>query len=475
MQSINLFDKFPYLLIEEHIMTRKIVWNLALTLILSVAQPLANDNLSWGVKEFAHYETKANAVADRSNDAIEIKHFEVPLSALEQDIADRVNPKVRDALVIEKNGEKFVRWIIHPEDTKFHPKVKEYLDAKGIPYTIESHFTGYLQASRSLVLFDPESKVSFSLKTSTNNTGGNWVDKKQEWTDAKEIRAIMDHMSEVYEKGPIKPSAVLMDEPLALGIKELDMAMVVRSLDEIDTEERTFLPAFSAVHETVGKAIAEKNGFKDPVQFWMKHYTEPLGRALAELAAITGLSYDSPHGQNFLIELDKNSKPTGRIVLRDLGDVFINGPVYENTRLKDIMPEFSGTKTPSFNIAFGPLHGNRAPSWLDTKAYTELTNAALEHFRYRFSEMTGVGINAFRRTSPNSNYGASYARLTWNNIDSSDEWKTYLSAVECFSGASHSLTGESCEDLLKKINPPQVPRFLNIGDCNSLLRQVVGL
>lgn len=451
-------------------------WTLPFVMVamLAVNSAWANDNLSWGVKEFANFETKANAIANRSNEAIEIKHFEIPLSALVQDIADRANPKVKNSLIFEKNGELFVRWIIHPEDTKFHPKVKEYLEAKNIPYTIQSHFTGYLQASRSLVLFDPESKVSFSLKTSTNNTGGNWVDKKQEWTDAKEIRAIMDHVDEIYEKGPIKPSAVMMDEPLAIGIEELDMGMVVRSLDEIDGEEKTFLPAFSAVHEEIGKMIATKNGYDDPVQFWMKHYSEPLGRALAELAVVTGLTYDSPHGQNFLIELDKNLKPTGRIVLRDLGDVFINDAVYRNTRLKDIMPNFSGTKNSTFHVAFGPLHGNRAPSWLDSRSYTELTNGALEHFRYRFGELTGVGIDAFKRPSNSSSYSNSYGRLHWNNVDSSDEWKRYLSAAECFSGASHTLSGESCEELLRAINPPQNPRFLNTNDCNANVRQIMG-
>ncbi|HRP08704.1 MAG TPA: 3'-5' exonuclease, partial [Gemmatimonadales bacterium] len=58
----------------------------------------------------------------------------------------------------------------------------------------------------------------------------------------------------------------------------------------------------------------------DPAAFWNEHYNKPLARAIAEFAAITGMSYDSPHSQNFLVELDAGNRPTGRIVLRDFGD-----------------------------------------------------------------------------------------------------------------------------------------------------------
>lgn len=447
----------------------RLMW---LILFLIVFPSLAQDfaPVSPGVRAFIHNETRANAVDQRSKAPIKIEHFEIPYRAIVEHTAYRTNPKIHSSLVFEKNGKKFVRWIIHPEDTHWYKEVEKNLIEKSIPYQRKSHFTGHLQASRSLVLTDPDTGVSFSLKTSTNQTGGNWKDKKQHWQDAKEIREVMDHVLTIREKGPIEHSAVLMDEPMAVGLVELDMAMVVRSLDGIDGTGKRYLPGFSALHEEVGKRIALKNGFENPIDFWKKYYAAPLGIALAELAATTGMTYDSPHGQNFLIELDANDKPTGRVVLRDLGDVFMTKKIFEETSLYNRMQDFSGTVQDAMYVGFGPLHGNTAPSWMDEDSYKKLTAAMLESFYHRFMEVTGIN----RENMPNMQtfeiFSFNYSYRSFDiSVRDTDDWSLYLNAVDCFSGAATSKSGENCAEILKKIDPKKVPQFNSKAGCDDLM------
>jgi hypothetical protein len=78
-----------------------------------------------------------------------------------------------------------------------------------------------------------------------------------------------------------------------------------------------YLPGFSALHEDLGKQIALKAGYSDPALHWKRYLVEAAARAQAEFTAMTGLVLDSPHGQNLLVELDKDFKPTGRIAIRD--------------------------------------------------------------------------------------------------------------------------------------------------------------
>ena len=115
---------------------------------------------------------------------------------------------------------------------------------------------------------------------------------------------------------------IYLDEPAVFGIKALDQGMIIRMLGELPSRGKHYIPGFSVLHEEEGKHIAKLNGSDDPAEFWKEHYIKPLGRGIAELFAMTGLAYDSPHSQNFLVELDNNFKPTGKIVFRDLGDSY---------------------------------------------------------------------------------------------------------------------------------------------------------
>lgn len=60
------------------------------------------------------------------------------------------------------------------------------------------------------------------------------------------------------------------------------------------------------------------------VAFWATRLAEPVGRAKALLMMRYGLQSMTPNAQNFLLELRSDLRPTGRVVLRDVGDFLMH-------------------------------------------------------------------------------------------------------------------------------------------------------
>lgn len=378
----------------------KSAFALFLAIQLSVTSAFA---LTPEVKKFVTNETKANAVAARSDEMVKLEHYEIPLRLVGKDVADRIAPDVKNSLVFEKDGEQFVRWIINPEDTKWHLEMEEFLKKNGVEPVRHQYFEGYQTASRSYIVEAPDTKAQFSLKVSTNKTGGNWTDKKQDAGDAFDVRRSTDH---VIHQGQIAPyqNFKVMDEPAAFGIKEIDQGMIVRVLGDLPDGKMNYLPGFSAMHEDVGREIARLNGSANPAEFWNQNYNKPLARALAELAAKTGVAYDSPHSQNFLVELDENMKPTGRMILRDMGDVYLTRDILEaqgNKALADSWPTENLIKG-RVSAAVGIMHGNHLPSWLTEAQYTAWGVEYYKIYNAEFAKFAGVPLSTVNLTHSQS-------------------------------------------------------------------------
>lgn len=126
------------------------------------------------------------------------------------------------------------------------------------------------------------------------------------------------------EQGPILLQE--MASFLAPGRSGTDLqarGLVVRDLTPL-LDGHYYLPAFSL--QFVGRALANHLGigFED---LWRSAYAEALGRAKAQLLLHFTLQLETPNTQNVLIQLDRNLRPTGRIVLRDLADSFVVEPL----------------------------------------------------------------------------------------------------------------------------------------------------
>lgn len=245
------------------------------------------DSVPNTVRQLVEWETRANAaiVGERSSETFDLYHYEIPLRLVKKDFAENLDSQVKESLVFTRDGEEYVRWLVNPEDTKWHQQVADFLTSHGVDSELKTTLKGHLTASRSLIAFNPDNGASFSVKVSTNQTGGNWKDKKQTWDDAKQIRKISDWINEVTHNMRTD-TLIIMDEPLAMGIEELDQGLIVRSLNNVPEGEVYYLPGFSALHSTEGRRIAELNGASDVAAFWNQHYNRPLARALAEFSLI---------------------------------------------------------------------------------------------------------------------------------------------------------------------------------------------
>ncbi len=370
-----------------------------LALLLAVSQ--ATQALTIPAKYLVHYETKANAVSNRDNSPIPMPHFEIPLNLLELDFADRLSAKIRDQLVFEVDGVKMVRWILNPEDTMWFIKVQKHFAKKGLVLEKKYYFTGYKTASRSYIVEDPEQKVQFSVKSSTDVTGGNWASKQQPVGEAIDSRLNADFLMQQQEKLRFK-NFVIMDEPAIIKLPAIDQAVVIRDLADLNNKKSglQYIPGFSVLHEEIGQRIATLNGSDDPLAYWTENYVKPVGRALGEFAARTGMQFDSPHSQNFLVEVDSGLVPTGRIVFRDMADLYIYKDMMAvlNPEAKSYFKKFTQKENILNYIAagFGPLHGNESPGWVNSAQYSKWNDIFFNEFEKEFEMDSGLSLKDFK-------------------------------------------------------------------------------
>lgn len=382
-------------------MKKSVRYLMSLGLILMQLWSWAAQAISKEMQETVTYETKANAAGTRSDQKIMIENYEIPLDLLEKDVALRAPPEFVESLIFEKNGRKYVRWMINPEDTKWHLEVAKFLTENGVSTERHKYFEGYQTASRSYIVVDPKNGAEFSIKVSTDKTGGAWRDKKQTWEDASQIRMITDFVNERVKNQAKLQNIILLDEAMAFGIKSLDQGMIIRSYDSLSNSGKHYVPGFSIMHDQTGRSLALKNRALDPATFWNKHYNQALARAIAEFTALTGMTYDSPHSQNFMVELDAEYKPTGKIVMRDFGDTYLSKEYFAAAKRPDIPVkwEVDNVKEKYLPVSVGILHGNKSPSWMDmandlnaNRSYDQWGRDFYTAFANEFEKQSGVRV-----------------------------------------------------------------------------------
>lgn len=386
------------------------------------------------VKALVDFETLKNGAALRSNLPIALEHYEIPIELLYADIAQRIPEDLLNALVIRKGSKSYVRWIKNPEDKTYFRAVENFLLSKGVSIERHSYFIGYQTASRSYIVEDPIGGAQFSVKVSTDTAGGESQDKRQDVTDAKKVRLLTDYVYAINQENPFK-HIILMDEPAMFALPEIDQAMLIRTLGGLEKSGNYYVPFFTQLHETAGAEIARQNGSSNPARFVNKHGNEDLGTALGEYAAATGVTYQSPHSQQFLGEYNYRMRPTGRIVLRDPGDSFLFRSFFEKTGqtglLKQWVPDYI---KPNLHVSIGLLRGTPPPSWLDSftpsivpNNYRDYFSTFMHAFESEYSADTGIPLSELngRRAArtPLNMYG-----LTYEALDT-PAWRAYFKGV----------------------------------------------
>jgi hypothetical protein len=174
-------------------------------------------------------------------------------------------------------------------------------------------------SSRTLAVPTQNSEPAFSVKLPTDRPHPDFeqpekTQLREEAEDAIRTAALIRRVDAALGQDA---GLRIVAEAITVIVPGTEYGFVVRDLRPLQ-DGNFYLPALSI--PWVGRQIAAL--FGEPFEaFWGRHYAEAIGRAKARLLARYGLQYDTPNPQNVMVQLDRSLRPTGRIVLRDLGDV----------------------------------------------------------------------------------------------------------------------------------------------------------
>ncbi len=389
----------------------KIILIIWMVLVTQLLPPIAKGE-PHQVSELAAYEAQANNSRGRAEWRIRPEHIEVPLTHIyEINFAKNLPEWLKEALIFQRDGQKWLRWIIHPEDKDLHIALIRSMQQQGIPVVKGQHFEGYFSASRSMFLQDPVTQKYFSVKVSTDHVNGEAQRKLWSADEARAARTISDLIASAGKQSKLKHLTFLSDGGSISVRDSRNSALSIRDLSPLEQEGKVYLPGFSITDSTLGRSIAQANGAGNPVEYWRQHYVEPVARAMAELAMNYGLAADSLHGQNVLLEMQRTERglqPTGRVVLRDVADVFIASEIFAAAFQMDaksfakLHPEVADQvvqrKMPVSMTFLGTNGAARnAPDWLSARDYAEWGRAFFAAFEEQLGIKTRVGINDLQR------------------------------------------------------------------------------
>lgn len=299
------------------------VWVLLLFMAkASFAAPACKDVFYWNsevaalvsydpVKQWLAWEQKANIEKFRKSELpVQIPALPVDAKTVDLTFFSGAPPELRSFLQLNSES---VLWFKHPYNT--NPKV---------PYSaVPARWTlsGFLTASRSLAL--NFGKYVYTLKTATNLPHGPEGElQNAKATTREDIMDGINRMSYIEKvDGEIglDKNLILAKEVAMVADKESGEGYLFRDLSFMN-DGNYYLPALSIPY--AGRKIAELNK-QAPEEFWKKNYAELLGEAKAKLLLRYGLQMETPNAQNMLIQLDRDLRPTGVIVFRDISDTVL--------------------------------------------------------------------------------------------------------------------------------------------------------
>ncbi len=293
------------------------------------------------MKQLILWENRDNVAEFRNESSeVDVKSVQVEANRLEIDWID-TSEAVSEQFSL---SERMFRWPRHPFNTSNRVPFLE-ID-KFVKHDLKAHTS----ASRSLFFF--LDKEFYSIKMPTNYPRkGVFQGVDQEDQQGKDLMQAVVARSPIYSRhvkavqkaiGPGR-DLIVLGELLAVKEPTFGNGFLVRDYRPLQNTGHYYLPAFSI--DFVGQKIARycsgnpKASQEEIDKYWLDHYGVAVGRALITLQVHYGLSNATPNAQNWLIELNGGSLcPTGRLVLRDLGDSAVLQPMAEahaSTRIGD--------------------------------------------------------------------------------------------------------------------------------------------
>ncbi len=385
--------------------------------LLSLLVPQPAKALSKFAERLVYWETQSPTLFHPSAEPFDIEHFEIPFAALKSDIAHNTPDKIRDALIFDDgpeashttdpmvfkkdDGTNWVRWIINPNDTEFAPALEAWLKTNGLDATRHTYFKAYRTASRSMIIEDPETGAEFSAKVSTNNVNGVSQSKGEFIDDGEGARFINEHIRFINAKGHFDHFKVI-PEPVFFGIAGLDQSMTVRSLANMERTKNYYMPGTAVLNDALGLEIAKLNGAEDATAFWKEHFMKAAGLAMGEMYARAGIFPQSNHSQNLLVELDEDFHPTGKIVIRDLTDMYLDEGFFKSLgkgpELDKWGQQYVIGRGGQVRLEQWLLWQNSISTWPSTPNLAEWSDAYFDAFEHAVSEVTGMNRDELKPT-----------------------------------------------------------------------------
>lgn len=232
-----------------------------------------------------------------------------------------------------------VKWFQHPYNMSPIVPFAHYLPKASIE--------GYYTASRSIALGGEFRGLS--IKMGTDHPHGPFGQRQSGKAEtADDIRSALlhsRHLKKIDKELGLDSELLMMPEVITVAENKTSHGYVIRDIRAMDSGHY-YLPALSIPY--VGRQIAHHNK-QSFESFWKKHFAEVLGRTKAKLLLRYGLQIETPNAQNMLIQLDRNLKPTGRIVYRDISDAYFvdvvgQGLGFEKQMQKDLEATYEPRK-----------------------------------------------------------------------------------------------------------------------------------
>ncbi|MBF0362880.1 MAG: hypothetical protein HQK49_17810 [Oligoflexia bacterium] len=342
----------------------------------------------------------------------------------DNEFLQRMDQDILKTFVFKKDNEYFFRWIKNPDDKKYHKAVEELLSKNGYDNTPKEYFTAFRTSSRSYILKDPNAPKDhryypiFSMKVSTNSTGGPYKDKGIDSMFIFNEKVVDDNVAALLVANAKKRKSLkILTENGFFTLKDIKHGGLIRSIRPY-TNGSKMLPGFSVVHDDVGRMISYINKEKEDVAgFWNKNLVEPYAKAMAEFFALTGTMPSSPHSQNFYLQLDENFAPSGKVILKDFGDVYYIDEMVakKDKKFRDYLDQYAmydlkdtgflNRILEEFVIPYKLFQEMPYPKWLTANQAKEWQDNFYKTYEKRFHEITGKRLI---RKSESSKDGIEY-------------------------------------------------------------------
>jgi hypothetical protein len=285
-------------------------------------------------EQFLRWEERAGIQRyGESTQFFPLQMSEAPLSQVQVEIAASGAGEVADLFLRNHS----VLWPRHP--------FNQYIATAFRDSPVVETWAGRLTASRSMVVWDRRRGLAFSVKTGTNYPHRTELQqgKLKSEEDVENALLRSNYMARLdREQGGRPNDLIFLHEVMTMLVPargastgQTARGVVVRDLTPL-LDGHYYLPAFSIQY--VGRYIARTLG-EDFATLWKQGYADLLGRSKARLLLYYGLQMETPNTQNMLIQLDRNLRPTGKLVFRDMSDSIAVTPLMEAMNQHEVLAE----------------------------------------------------------------------------------------------------------------------------------------